>query len=54
MIKVVINGALGRMGGIVACEIDAADDLTLAGAVDATVTMKVSGASSVGSRRPAI
>lgn len=36
MIKVVINGALGRMGGIVACEIDAADDLTLAGAVDSS------------------
>jgi 4-hydroxy-tetrahydrodipicolinate reductase len=35
MIKVVINGALGRMGGIVACEIEAADDLTLAGAVEA-------------------
>ena len=35
MIKVIINGALGRMGGIVAREIDAADDLTLAGAVEA-------------------
>jgi 4-hydroxy-tetrahydrodipicolinate reductase len=30
----VINGALGRIGGIVAREIDAADDLTLTGAVD--------------------
>lgn len=35
MIKVIINGVLGRMGGIVAREIDAADDLTLAGAVEA-------------------
>jgi 4-hydroxy-tetrahydrodipicolinate reductase len=35
MIKVIVNGALGRMGGIVACEIDAAEDLLLAGAVDA-------------------
>ena len=35
MIKVVINGALGRMGGIVAREIAAADDLALAGAVEA-------------------
>ncbi len=34
MIKVVINGVLGRMGGIIASEIDAADDLTLAGAVE--------------------
>ena len=34
MIKVVINGVLGRMGGIVASEIDEADDLTLAGAVE--------------------
>jgi 4-hydroxy-tetrahydrodipicolinate reductase len=34
MIKVVINGVLGRMGGIVAGEIVAADDLTLAGAVE--------------------
>ena len=34
MIKVIVNGALGRMGGIVACEIDAAEDLLLAGAVD--------------------
>ncbi len=35
MIKVIVNGALGRMGGIVACEIDAAEDLLLACAVDA-------------------
>jgi 4-hydroxy-tetrahydrodipicolinate reductase len=35
MINVVINGAFGRVGGIVAREIDAADDLTLAGAVEA-------------------
>jgi 4-hydroxy-tetrahydrodipicolinate reductase len=35
MIKVIVNGALGRMGGIVACEIDAAGDIELAGAVDA-------------------
>jgi len=35
MIKVIVNGALGRMGGIVACEINAAEDLVLAGAVDA-------------------
>ena len=34
MIKVVVNGVLGRMGSIVTCEIDAADDLTLAGAVE--------------------
>ncbi len=34
MIKVVVSGVLGRMGGIVASEIDATDDLTLAGAVD--------------------
>ena len=35
MIKVVLNGALGRVGGIVAREIDAADDLVLSGAVEA-------------------
>ncbi len=34
MIKVVVSGVLGRMGGIVAREIDAADDLALAGAVE--------------------
>jgi len=33
MINVVVNGALGRIGGIVAREVDAADDLALAGAV---------------------
>ena len=36
MTGVLVNGALGRMGGIVASEIDASDDLTLAGAVDAS------------------
>ncbi len=35
MINVIVNGALGRMGGIVACEIAETDDLTLTGAVDA-------------------
>jgi 4-hydroxy-tetrahydrodipicolinate reductase len=35
MINVVINGALGRVGGIVAREVDAADDLALTGAVGA-------------------
>jgi 4-hydroxy-tetrahydrodipicolinate reductase len=35
MIKVLINGILGRMGGIVAGAIDEADDLTVAGAVEA-------------------
>jgi 4-hydroxy-tetrahydrodipicolinate reductase len=34
MIRVVVNGALGRMGGIVAGEVDAAEDLELAGAVE--------------------
>lgn len=35
MIRVIVNGVLGRMGGIVACEIGAAVDLTLSGAVEA-------------------
>jgi len=35
MIRVIVNGALGRIGGIVAGEIAAADDLSLAGAVEA-------------------
>jgi 4-hydroxy-tetrahydrodipicolinate reductase len=41
MIRVIVNGVHGRMGGIVAHEIEAADDLTLSGAVEAAGHEKI-------------